>query len=207
MIRFGSERTFVAGGETNQEKAWIEHPKHDKSLTTRQAADVANGGPRWLAKIGGRLEGAMGNTEALREFKEGLDNLHNRFPRQGLVHLKRAVELDKDNPFYRSYLGLAVAKVEGNTAEAENLCYDAMKKQRNQPELYLNLAEVYRLADKKEDAIDCLTTGLKLTRQDARLAEALEKMGRRRPPVLSFLDRRNFLNVQLGKIRYKVAGR
>jgi len=147
----------------------------------------------------------MSNTEAMREFKEGLDLWRNHCPQEGLAHLKRAAELDKANPFYLSYLGLALATVEGKPLEAEDLCYDAVRKQRDQPELYLNLAEVYRLAGKKEDAIDTLATGLRFTRQDGRLSAALEKLGRRRPPVLSFLDRKNFLNVQLGKLRHQVS--
>jgi predicted Zn-dependent protease len=140
----------------------------------------------------------------MKEFKDGLDALRNNFPRQALVHLKNAVDLDKTNPFFLSYLGLAIAMVDGNFIEAEDLCDEAVRKQRTQPELYLNLAEVYRLAGKKEDAIDTLTTGLRNTKRDARLAAALRKMGMRRPPVLTFLDRDNFLNVQLGKLRYKV---
>ncbi|HEV2231970.1 MAG TPA: tetratricopeptide repeat protein [Terriglobia bacterium] len=142
--------------------------------------------------------------QAMKEFKDGMDALGNNFPRQALVHLKNAVDLDKTNPFFLSYLGLVIAMVDGNFIEAEDLCDEAVRKQRTQPELYLNLAEVYRLAGKKEDAIDTLITGLKLTKQDARLAGALKKMGMRQPPVLTFLDRGNFLNVQLGKLRYKV---
>lgn len=149
----------------------------------------------------------MSNPEALREFKEGLDLLRNHCPEQGLAHLKHAVELDKANPFYLSYLGVALATVEGKTVEGEDLCYEAVRKMRNQPDLYLNLAEVYRLAGKKEDAIETLTTGLKFTLHDARLSDALEKMGRRQPPVLPFLDRKNFINVQLGKIRFRATKR
>lgn len=146
----------------------------------------------------------MSNELAMKEFKEGLDALRNKFPRQALVHLKSAVDLEKTNPFFLSYLGLTMAMTDGNPAEAEDLCYDAVRKQRNQPELYLNLAEVYRLNGKKEDAIETLTNGLKLTKRDARLAAALRKMGMRQPPVLTFLDRKNFINVQLGKLRSKV---
>lgn len=149
----------------------------------------------------------MSHPNALREFKEGIDLMRNHFPHQGLAHLKRAVDLDKVNPFYLSYLGLALATVEGKTLEGEDLCYDAVRKQRNQPDLYLNLAEVYRLAGKKEDAIETLTTGLKLTRHDVRLSVALEKLGCRRPPVLSFLNRKNFLNVKLGKLRHQLSSR
>ncbi len=146
----------------------------------------------------------MSHEDAMKEFKEGLDLLHNKFPRQALVHLKNAVELDKNNPFYLSYLGLALALVDNNFIEAADVCDDALRKKRTQPELYLNLAEVYRLAGKKEDAVDTLNAGLKLTKRDPRLVEALRKMGMRKPPVLTFLDRNNFLNVQLGKLRYKV---
>lgn len=154
-------------------------------------------------KIPGR-EATLSSVQAMKEFKDGMDALGNNFPRQALVHLKNAVDLDKTNPFFLSYLGLVIAMVDGNFIEAEDLCDEAVRKQRTQPELYLNLAEVYRLAGKKEDAIDTLITGLKLTKQDARLAGALKKMGMRQPPVLTFLDRGNFLNVQLGKLRYKV---
>lgn len=146
----------------------------------------------------------MSSVQAMKEFKDGLDELRNNFPRQALVHLKSAVDIDKTNPFFLSYLGLAIAMVDGNFIEAEDLCDDAVRKQRTQPELYLNLAEVYRLAGKKEDAIDTLNKGLRNTKRDARVATALRKMGMRRPPVLTFLDRDNFLNVQLGKLRYKV---
>ena len=146
----------------------------------------------------------MSNEAAIKEFKEGMDLLHNKFPRQALVHLKNAVEMDKTNPFYLSYLGLAIALVNNNFIEAIDICDDAVRMKRSQPELYLNLAEVYRMAGKKEDAIDTLNMGSKLTKQDPRLVEALKKMGMRKPPVLAFLDRNNFLNVQLGKLRSKV---
>jgi Flp pilus assembly protein TadD len=146
-------------------------------------------------------EAAMSHAEALKEFKEGLDLLRNNFSRPALIHLRKAAELDNTNPFYLSYLGLTLAMVENNFVEAEDLCDAAVRKNRNQPEFYMNLAEVYRRAGKKEDAIETLTTGLRLTKRDPRLAEALQKMGMRRPPVLPFLDRKNFLNVQLGKIR------
>jgi len=149
----------------------------------------------------------MSNQDALREFKEGLDLLRNHCPEEGLVRFKRALELDPANRFYLSYLGLALARAGGSLSEAEDLCYDAVRKQSNQAELYLNLAEVYGMAGKKEDAIETLITGLRFTRQDGRIADALEKLGRRRPPVLSFLNRRNFINVGLGKIRHQLTNR
>ncbi len=146
----------------------------------------------------------MSHEDAMKEFKEGLDLLHNNFQRQALVHLKNAAQLDNKNPIYLSYAGLVSAMVEGNFPEAADQCDDAVRLKRSQPELYLNLAEVYRMAGKKEDAVETLDRGLKMTKRDPRLVEAMRKMGFRKPPVLAFLDRKNILNVQLGKIRSKV---
>lgn len=146
----------------------------------------------------------MGNTEALKEFKEGLAALRERFPRRALGHMKKAVELDKSNPFYISYLGLALAMAEKKWTEAEDLCYAAVRMKRTQPELYLNLAEVYRRSGKREDAVWILNNARELTRQDPRLTWALSKLGLRRSPVLSFLDRKNLLNRELGKLRHRL---
>jgi Flp pilus assembly protein TadD len=149
----------------------------------------------------------MSHPDALQNFKEGLELLRNHCPEEGFARLKRAVEFDPVNPFYLSYLGVAIARAGGGIPDAEKLCYDAVHKQANQAELYLNLAEVYKLGGKREDAIDTLITGLRFTRQDARISEALEKMGRRQAPVLTFLDRSNSLNVGLGKIRRRLSHR
>lgn len=143
-------------------------------------------------------------SEAVREFKDGVYDLNNQNVRSALLHLRRAAELDKQNPFYLSYLGLALAMADKNWEQAEDLCYTALKKKRNQPELYLNLAEVFRRNGKKADAIDTLTEGLPLTKRDPRLLKALAKLGMRRAPVLPFLKRDNLLNRKLGKLRSKV---
>ena len=149
----------------------------------------------------------MSHPDALRHFKEGLELLDSHCAETALTRLKQAVELDPANPFYLSYMGLALARAGGKFHDAEKLCDDALGKQGNRAELYLNLAEVYRLGGKKDDAIETLITGLRFTRQDARLAEALDKLGRRQPPVLAFLDRKNILNLKLGKIRHRLSNR
>jgi predicted Zn-dependent protease len=147
----------------------------------------------------------MSESEALKAFKEGLKALRRSYSRAALEHMKKAVKLDKENPFYLSYLGLALALTDQNWAEAEDLCYMAVRMKRNQPELYLNLAEVYLRAGRREDAIWILNNGLQFTKQDRRLATALTKLGVRGEPVLSFLDRKNFLNRQLGRLRRRLS--
>jgi len=47
---------------------------------------------------------------------------------------------------------------------------------RNQAQLYLNLAEVYAAAGRRDDAVDALQTGLKYARRDIRLTIAMNKL-------------------------------
>lgn len=145
----------------------------------------------------------MNEPEAVIEFKQGLSLLRNEYPDKALPHLRKAVELDTKNSFYLSYLGLALAKAGGKWEKAEELCSTAVRMNRTQAELYINLCEIYRLAGKRQDAIETLDRGLQLTKRDARLVKALSKFGMRRPPVLSFLDRQHFLNRQLGRLRHR----
>jgi tetratricopeptide (TPR) repeat protein len=77
---------------------------------------------------------------------------------------------------------------------------------RNQAQLYLNLAEVYATAGRKDDAVETLQAGLKYARRDVRLNLAINRLVQRRPPVFSFLSRRHPLNRQIGRIRHRTLG-
>jgi Flp pilus assembly protein TadD len=145
----------------------------------------------------------MMDTEAFREFKSGLTLLRDNYSMKALPHMRRAVELDKNNPYYMSYLGVVLARSEQKWAEAENLCDAAVRMKRNQAQLYLNLAEVYATAGRRDDAVEALEAGLKFARRDVRLTIALTKLTYRRPPILSFLQRRHPLNRQLGLLRHR----
>lgn len=146
----------------------------------------------------------MAEVEAMSEFKEGLAMLRNNYANKALQHFSRALELDKMNPFYISYLGVAMAAGQRNWDSAEDLCTQALKMKRTQAELYLNLAEVYRLAGRRQDAVETLSLGLTMTKRDPRISEALTRYGYRKPPVLPFLERDHFLNRELGKLRYRM---
>lgn len=143
-------------------------------------------------------------AEAEKEYKEGMTHYRNGYYGKALAKLQRAVELDKLNPVYISYLGLLVARATKKHSEAEQLCHTALRLKRTEVQGYLNLAEVYILEGKKSDAVEALTIGLQLTKRDVRLIRALRKLGVRRPPVFPFLERRNFLNRHAGKLRHRV---
>ena len=145
----------------------------------------------------------MLDTEAFREFKLGLSFLRDDYAVKALPHMRRAVELDKNNPYYMSYLGVVLARSEEKWGEAERLCDAAVRMKRNQAQLYLNLAEVYATAGRKEDAVEALQSGLKFARRDVRLTIAMNRLAERRPPVFNFLARRHPLNRQLGILRHR----
>src|ERR1700685_4099866 len=145
----------------------------------------------------------MLDTEAFREFKQGLTLLRDNHAYRALPHMQRAAELDKNNPYYMSYLGVVLARSEKKWGEAEKLCDAAVRLKRNQAQLYLNLAEVYSNAGRKDDAVDALQAGLKYARRDVRLTIAMNRLTRRREPVLSFLNRQHPVNRQLGMIRHR----
>jgi predicted Zn-dependent protease len=117
--------------------------------------------------------------------------------------MQRAAQLEKNNPYYMSYLGVVLARSEEKWAEAEKLCDSAVRLKRNQAQLYLNLAEVYATAGRKDDAVETLQAGLKYARRDVRLNLAINRLQERRPPVFSFLSRRHPLNRQIGRLRHR----
>ncbi len=145
----------------------------------------------------------MMDTEAFREFKTGLTLLRDNYAVKALPHMKRAVDLDKNNPYYMSYLGVALARTEQKWAEAERMCDAAVRMKRNQAQLYLNLAEVYISAGRKEDAREALFAGMKYARRDIRLNIAMAKLTPRRLPVFTFLERKHPLNRRFGALRHR----
>jgi Flp pilus assembly protein TadD len=145
----------------------------------------------------------MVDTEAFREFKQALDRMRDSDAEHALPHIRRAVELEAQNPFYISYLGVVLARAEQKWGEAEENCRTALKMKRDQPQLYLNLAEVYVVAGRRDDAVETLKRGLKYANRDIRLKVMLGKLVRRRSPVIPFLERQHFLNRQLGLLRHR----
>ncbi len=142
----------------------------------------------------------------MSDFKECLKHLRDRHPDEALLHARRALEVAPNNPFYLSYAGLLAARAERRFGDAEMLCREAIEMRRNHPQLYLNLAEVYQNARRPQEAIEILEKGLVSTGRDSRIRRALQKIGPRREPVLSFLHRGHPLNRTLGKWRHRLAG-
>jgi Flp pilus assembly protein TadD len=144
---------------------------------------------------------------ALAEFKQGINLLRNGHSAKAIEYLRHAAELEQQNPYYLSFLGVSVARAQWKWAAAVELCETAVKLKRSEAQLYLNLAEVYVSAGRRDDAVAVLDRGLIYFRVDARIRRARANLGSRCPSVLPFLERGHFLNRSLGKLRHRMSGR
>src|SRR5207302_11095857 len=121
---------------------------------------------------------------------------------EALSHILKAVQLEPLDPFYLSYQGLIVAQANPKIAEADELCQPALRMEPRQSQLYLNLAEVYKVAGRREDACQALNRGLRYSPNDYRLQYEIGKLAARRPPVISSLPRGHFWIRHLARLRH-----
>jgi len=130
--------------------------------------------------------------------------------KEGLYWLSLAAGAKSDGTdlpsvFY-AYLGYGVAKYQNNVIEGLKLCRHAIELEFYQPENYYFLAQVQLLARDRRSAMASLERGLEVDSSFGGLLELKREMGERRPPVLPFLARENFLNRLLGKWRHRLLG-
>lgn len=107
--------------------------------------------------------------------------------------------------FY-SYLGYGIALREQRLEEGLKLCRHAIKIEFFQPENYLNLARTLLLANDRRGAVKAVREGLKIDPKNEEILALQKDMGKRRPPVLSFLSRDHPLNRLFGSVRHKLTG-
>jgi Flp pilus assembly protein TadD len=150
---------------------------------------------------------AIAELDLVEEFKQGLKALKNGYPQKALVHIRKAFESEKHNPFYLSFLGLSIARAERKWDQAAELCEIAVQLRRNESQFHLNLAEVYASAGRREKAFDTLDAALALFGEDDRLKRARSRLEKRRSPLLPFLMRDHFLNRIFGKLRHRTLKR
>jgi tetratricopeptide (TPR) repeat protein len=100
-----------------------------------------------------------------------------------------------------SFYGLCVAMVRRQYSQAVQYCNLSLKSQFMDPEHRANIALVYLERSDRASAIENLHAGLRMQPNNARINEILSDIGRRKPPVITFLSRDNPLNVWLGRRR------
>jgi Flp pilus assembly protein TadD len=146
----------------------------------------------------------MPDNSGLADFKQGVSLLRKGHSSEALEYLRRATELRQQNPHYLSFLGVCLARAQGKWTVAVEMCKTAINMKRNEAQLYVNLAEVYVSAGRRDIAIETLNSGLRHCGANARIQRKLGRLAKRRSPVLRFLERGHLLNRSLGKLRHRV---
>ena len=146
----------------------------------------------------------MADNVALTEFKQGVRMLRDGQPSDALVHFRAAAVMEEQNPYYMSFVGVALARAEKKWTPALKFCETALSMKRNEAQLHLNLAEVYMSAGQRGEALRTLDRALASLGRDARIQRARGKLGSRRSPVLPFFNRQNILNRHLGILRHQI---
>lgn len=139
--------------------------------------------------------GAIGHEH----FMTGVRMLYACRYQDALTHFQEASLLEPTAKGYLSYLGLATAHAQRKFADAEQLCRRAIEAEYHRAEHYYNLAEVFLLSGRKNDAIKCYNQALSWNPSYEPAQDALRKLGLRRPPILPILPRSHPVNVILGK--------
>jgi tetratricopeptide (TPR) repeat protein len=143
-------------------------------------------------------------------FKEGILLCREDKWREGYDRLIRVAQVWEKRGnlpgLYYSYLGAAMARCEGRKRDAMQLCRRAVSVDPMEPDNYYNLGYLYVSIGNRRLAWKWLQKGLALSPGHPRLAELHELLGRRRPPFLSSLPRKHFLNRIAGWLRAKVSG-
>ncbi|MBZ5639654.1 MAG: tetratricopeptide repeat protein [Acidobacteriia bacterium] len=140
-------------------------------------------------------------------FRKGLAALSEGNPAEAVEQFRQAIVIERQRSVsrpqmrYVSFYGLALARANGATAEAVQTCERAAKLDFCNPDLLLNLGQVYLLAGKTTRALMAFERGLRLAPEHGRLRAALAEVDRRGTPPLPFLRRSHAMNRWLGKLR------
>lgn len=147
----------------------------------------------------------MPDTETDKLFTSGLKALDQGDTLTALGFFEKAVQ-GEEKPAYCCYLALCIAKERGQFQLAVTLCEKAKAREPHNPLHYLNLGKVYLYAGKRDDAIRTFREGLSRGKDQA-IIDELDKLGTRKPPVISFLKRSNPINRFLGTTLKKMGFR
>ncbi len=156
-------------------------------------------------------EDRMFVQEAENRFQTGLQHLARGRARDALPFIGAAVEVqqerstgDHGQAIYLSYQGLCLCLTRTDVRGGLHQCRRAAKLDPISLEIWWNLGRVALMAGRRGEAYRAFREGLRICPGHPSLSRCLLRMGRRRPPVLSFLGRRHPVNVLLGRLRPRV---
>lgn len=156
----------------------------------------------------------QGGTQSRQaEYLEGIQHLLRKGQNKvALNSTREALSAYPEDIIFKSYYGYLISVVENNTGEGLKLCKDAISALHSglhedseilYPLFYLNLGRAFLKGNNKKEAIEAFQRGLKIDPDHKGIKWELKKLGSRKKPPLSFLDRSNPLNIFLGKLMNK----
>lgn len=119
-----------------------------------------------------------------------------------LVELNQILEIN-DNPVAQSYKAYCEANIHGSLREAVKTCQKMLKINYLNPVHYLIMGRLFLMSNNREKAIHVFRKGLKIE-PDPRIIRELKKLGLRKKPVISSLERSHPINKMSGKILTKL---
>ncbi|MBI5886866.1 MAG: hypothetical protein HZB85_09845 [Deltaproteobacteria bacterium] len=140
-----------------------------------------------------------------REFEaKGLADEGVRLTRAGR-YADALVVFDSDictmlDPLAMSYYAICLVRVEKSFDKALSLCAMAVEKEFFHPEIYLNLGRIFLMKGQKSKAVKAFKRGLQVDETHKEILTEIKKLGLRRRPFITWLPRRNSINIFIGKV-------
>jgi tetratricopeptide (TPR) repeat protein len=131
-------------------------------------------------------------------FREGLEALAQGNTLSALSSFEKAISIE-NTPVISSHYAFCIARARGQVHKAIALCEDAIKKEPDNSQHYLNLGRIYLVDHNKEHAMRIFREGLNCE-SNQQIIDELNKLGPRKRPVIPFLKRSNPVNKHLGII-------
>jgi tetratricopeptide (TPR) repeat protein len=139
------------------------------------------------------MEAAMTHDDVTTLIRQGLAALDEDNTLLALMTFEKAARYQPATATVLSCLGYCLARERRDLERALHLCQEALLLEPVNPLHYLNLGKVYLLARQRRQAVITFQKGLRYGLHLGVVAE-IKKMGRRRPPLFSFLCRTHVLN-------------
>lgn len=140
----------------------------------------------------------MDGTDQHLHITRGLEALAGDNILEALVHFEHADRLGR-TPLTASCLGYCLAREHRRIQHGLALCFEALRQERSNPLLYLNLGRVHLLAGQRLKAITVLQRGHRLAGGEIIRAQ-LATLGLRKAPVFKALPRDHPFNKYGGKL-------
>ncbi len=147
--------------------------------------------------------------ESFRRGKSALENdrlLEATALFEAAIELERRLRQQRIQARYLSFYGRCLAELGSRVHEGVQFCREAREMEPYDPDHYWNLGVALLVAGRKRPAFEALSAGLAMQHGHQGIRAALTRMGRRRRPVLRFLDRNHPINVLLGRMSFRRDG-